>query len=712
MVYSALRNEVLQQRPDIDIKLLDETFEFASVAHEGQKRYSGEDYIIHPVEVARILLGLNPDMAALQAALLHDVTEDTPVPLSEIEQKFGSEVAGLVEGLEKLAIVKVRAEDPQEEKWKKLFLAMARDVRIVFIKLADRLHNMRTLYHVPEHKRERIARETLGVHAAIASRFGIYQIKSELEDLCFQYLYPEDHKEFSALLASYHTRSEEYMSFATSQLEQLLVREGVKIEMVQGRMKHLWSIYQKLQKKDVRELDEIYDLFALRIVLPDLNKDDEEELAHLYEVLGLVHGEYLPLQDRFKDYVAVPKPNGYRSLHTTVLGLGGDLYDEPTEVQIRTLSMHKEAEIGVASHWTYKLGKTNVRANAKVQKALQEALGNVHALLERKPELEPQVREWVERFQQMKPADRREVERLLIEAGLEPSDITSIRKGRSNQVLSLQKNLDEQLAWLRGLATTSPRSEINLYPDKIFVQTPKGKIIELSMGSNPIDFAFAVHTEVGNKMVNAKVNGRIVPFDYELQNGEVVEIVTRSNAKPNRYWLSMAKTSSARSKIKNWFNKQDKEANIAAGREMVNKELQLLGKPVLDDKLSLFKEYAGKERSVPEREQLLENVGLGNVTPFHLIKTVYPDETAQEKKKGEIIIPAEYTEEVLVTGQADLPVVLSACCKPRPPHKITAYVTRGQFIRIHRQTCRELGGLAEERFMDAHWKAKAALVKT
>lgn len=706
MVYSALRNEVLLQRPDIDIALLDETYAFAAAAHEGQKRYSGEDYIIHPVEVARILLGLNPDMAALQAALLHDVTEDTPVPLSEIEQKFGSEVSSLVEGLEKLAIVKVRTEDPQEEKWKKMFLAMARDVRIVFIKLADRLHNMRTLYHVPEHKRVRIARETLGVHAAIASRLGIYQIKSELEDLCFQYLYPEDYKEFSDLLASYHARSEEYMGFATSQLEQLLAREGVKVEMVQGRMKHLWSIYQKLQKKDVRDLDEIYDLFAVRVVLPDLSKEGEEELAHLYEVLGLIHGEYLPLQDRFKDYIAVPKPNGYRSLHTTVLGLGGNLYDEPTEVQIRTLSMHKEAEIGIASHWSYKMGKTNARANAKTQKALQAALANVHALLERRPDLEPQTREWIERFQKMKPGDRREVERLLIEAGLEEKDITAIRRGRSHQVLTLQKNLDDQLAWLRGLATSSPRSEINLYPDKIFVQTPKGKIIELPTGANPIDFAFAVHTEVGNKMVNAKVNGRVAPFDYELQNGEVVEIVTRSNAKPSRYWLAIAKTSSARSKIKNWFNKQDRDANIVAGREMVNKELQALGKPPLDDKLSLFKDYAGKDRSLPEREQLIENVGLGNVTPFQLIKTVYPDETAQEKKKGEIIIPAEYTEEVLVTGQADLPVVLSACCKPRPPHKITAYVTRGQFLRIHRQNCRELGGLAEERFMDAHWKAK------
>lgn len=707
MVYSTLRNEVLQLRPDLDIALLDKAYAFADKAHEGQVRYSGEPYIIHPVEVARILLTLNPDMAAMQAALLHDVTEDTPVPIKEIEQEFGSEVAALVQGMEKLAVVKLRTEDPQEEKWKKMFLAMARDVRIVFIKLADRLHNMRTLHHVPPHKQQRIARETLGVHAAIASRLGIYQVKSDLEDLCFQYLYPEDYKEFSDKLALYHERSEGYMAFATSQLEQLLVREGLEDLQVQGRMKHLWSIYQKLQKKDVQSLEEIYDLFAVRVILPDAFDGDKENHAHLYSVLGIVHGEYLPLQDRFKDYVAVPKPNGYRSLHSTVLGLGGGLYDEPTEVQIRTQSMHQEAEIGIASHWSYKLGKKGKKKiSLKEQQSLQEALQKVNALLEREPDLEPDVKNWVERFQYVAVDDRKRVEKLLLDNGIEEEDLEAIRKGRSKQPLSLQPNIDEQLAWLRGLATSSTKSEINLYPDKIFVLTPNKKVIELQTGSNPIDFAYAVHTEVGNKMVNAKVNGRIVPFDYELKNGEMIEIVTRNNAKPNRYWLSLAKSSSARSKIKSWFNKQDKDGNVAAGRTMMNEELQALGKPMLDDKLTLLKNYAGKSRTVPEREQLLENVGLGNVTPFQLVKTLFPDETAQEKKKGEIIIPAEYMEEVLVTGEENLPVVLSACCKPRPPHPIVGYVTRGQFIRIHKKDCRHLKDLDEARFVSSHWKAK------
>jgi GTP pyrophosphokinase len=627
MIYLSLRNEVLSRRPDLDIALLDKAFEFADRAHAGQKRYSGEDYIIHPVEVAKILLDLHPDMAALQAALLHDVTEDTPVPLAEIEQNFGSEVAALVQGLEKLAVVKVPSGDPQEEKWKKMFLAMARDIRIVFIKLADRLHNMRTLHHVPEHKRERIARETLGVHAAIASRLGIYQIKSDLEDLCFEHLYPEDYKEFSDRLATYRGRSEECMEFATSQLEQLLVREGIGSLRVQGRMKHLWSIYQKLQKKSAKDLGEIYDLFALRVILPDRSKLSREDFSELYSVLGLLHGEFLPMQDRFKDYIAAPKANGYRSLHTTVLGMGGDLYSEPTEIQIRTEGMHEEAEIGIASHWSYKLGKSL----------------------------------------------------------LEPAATA-------------------QLAWLKDLASASPRLELDLYPDKIFVLTPKDQVIELPVGSNPIDFAFAVHTEVGNKMTNAKVNGRIVPIDYELKSGEKVEVVTRNNAKPSRYWISLAKTASARSKIKNWFNRQDKEANTAAGREMLNKELHDLGKPLLDERLNLLKDYAGKPRSFAEREQLLENLGLGNVTAFQLLKTLFPGETAQERKRGEILIPAQYTEEVLVTDEENLPVVLSACCKPRPPHEIVGYVTKGQFIRIHKKNCRELHGLDEARFLDTKWK--------
>ncbi len=708
MSYPSLRKQILERRPDLPIKAIDLAYEFARKSHGTQKRYSGEAYIVHPVEVARILLTLNPDLPAMQAALLHDVTEDTPVKKEAIEEIFGKEVADLVEGLEKLAVVKVRKEDPQVEKWKKMFLAMAKDVRIVFIKLADRLHNMRTLQHVPPHKQERIARETLGVHAAIASRLGIYQIKSELEDLCFQYLYPEEYKELSEKLRTQQERSEECMAFATSQLEELLKREGVKFVEVQGRMKHLWSIYQKLQKKEADSLDDIYDLFAVRIILPDLFRGEKEQVSHVYSVLGLLHNEYIPLQDRFKDYIAVPKSNGYRSIHTTVLGLGGDLYDEPTEVQIRTLTMHKESEIGIASHWTYKLGKkTSKVLDRKVHFALQNALQKLKVLVKSNPELESDVRAWVERYQFLTPDERKKIEKNLKDAGVTAEDLLAVKKGRSQEAPSLHGNVEEQMAWLRGLTKEQNiKSEIDLYPDRIFVLTPKEKVIELPLGANPIDFAFAVHTEVGTKMVSAKVNGRIVPFEYELKNGEVVEVVTRSNAKPNRYWLSLARTSEARSKIKNWFNKQDKSLNVAAGRDMVNRELQLLGKPVLDDKIALLKDYAGLARTPAARELLLENVGLGTVSAFQIVKTVYPDETAQARKKSVISAVASYTDKVLVTGEENLPVVLSACCKPKPPHAIMGYVTRGQFIRIHKQSCKELSGLEKERFVSAVWKER------
>ncbi len=709
MSYASLRNQIIKRRPDLPIKQIDAAYDFAKKAHGGQKRYSGEAYIVHPVEVARILLDLNPDLPAMQAALLHDVTEDTAVKAPEIEAVFGKEVADLVRGLEKLAIVKVRSDNPQEEKWKKMFLAMAKDIRIVFIKLADRLHNMRTLQFVPPQKQERIARETLGVHAAIASRLGIFQIKSELEDLCFRYLYPDEYKNLAEKLKSEQDRSEECMAFATSQLEQMLLRENVKVLEVQGRLKHLWSIYQKLQKKDAHDLSDIYDLFALRVILPDSFHGQREETSHLYSVLGLVHGEYIPLQDRFKDYIAVPKPNGYRSLHTTVLGLGGDIYDEPTEVQIRTVSMHKEAELGIASHWTYKLGKRiDKNLDRKVHFALENAVQEVKALVKRSPDLEADVRAWLERYQFLTPTERKKIEKLLKDSGIAQSYLTAIQKGRSQEVPSLHSSVEQQMAWLRGLAEEGNlKVEIDLYPDRIFVLTPKKQVIELPLGSNPIDFAFMVHTEVGNKMINAKVNGRIVPFDYELKNGEIVEIVTRSNAKPNRYWLSIAKTSSARSKIKNWFNKQDKSVNVAAGREMVNHELQVLGKALLDEKNILLKSYAGSSRTPTQREQLLENVGLGTVSAFQIIKTLFPDETAKARKKGDVVVPTEYTQEVLVTGEGNLPVILSACCKPKPPHAIIAYVSRGQFIRIHRQNCRELHGLEGERFISAHWKTKA-----
>lgn len=656
MDYDVFRQIVLSQRPDLNIQEIDRAYEFAEKAHAGQTRYSGEPYIVHPVEVANILLQLHPDVSALQAALLHDTTEDTSVTLAEIEVVFGKEVAQLVEGLEKLAVVKVKREDQQEEQWKKMFLAMARDIRIVFIKLSDRLHNMRTIQFVPSHKRERIARESLLLHSAIASRLGIYQIKSEMEDLCFQYLYPEAFQKLSMDLSSHRERSEECMVYATSQLEQLLAREGVLVEKVQGRMKHLWSIHQKMLHKEMEKVSDVHDLFAVRVVLPNLCKEEEEQVSHVYGTLGLIHAHFIPLQDRFKDYIAVPKPNGYRSLHTTVLGLGGDLYTEATEVQIRTMDMHTEAEIGIASHWSYKLGKRRIQSvDQKVYRALQASLSKVYALLKRETQLEPELRSWLESYQDLSSEERDRIESLLKEYGLEENDLMAIRRGRSQGIPRLHPGVEQQLAWLRGLAEYIPetaQSELDLFPDKIFVLTPQQKVIELPRGATPIDFAYAVHTEIGHKMVNAKVNGRIAPFDYPLQNGQVVEILTRSNAHPNRYWISLAQTASARSKIKQWFHRQAKDfVEPLHGAELKDSKVRL------------------------------------------------------NKEEHTLTVKPTYSEEILVTGEEKLPLLLSACCKPCPPHPIIGYVTRGQHIRIHRQSCRELAGLEGERFVSSHWKA-------
>jgi (p)ppGpp synthase/HD superfamily hydrolase len=705
MSYETLRARVQRTRQDIDLSALDLAYSYAKAAHEGQTRYSGEPYIIHPVAAAEILMDLHPDLATLQACLLHDVTEDTPRTLEDIESEFGAEVAMLVAGCEKLAVVKVRGMGLQNEKWKRMFLAMAKDVRIMFIKLCDRLHNMRTLHHVPEEKQHRIAKESLAVHAAVASRMGMYSMKSELEDLCFRFLQPEAHAQLSEALKAHAARSEEFMNVATSTVEQLLFREGVKVEAVEGRMKHLWSIHQKLQRKEGAELKDIYDLFAVRVILPDMIREGQEQVSHLYSALGLLHHHFIPLQDRFKDYVAVPKPNGYRSLHTALMGIGGELFDDPVEVQIRTYQMHKEAEIGVASHSQYKEGsgpRGSFDAGRHIK--LLESLEKVKALADRSPDIAGMLTEWVENYQSMTPTDRLNVEDLLLERGLIKEDLKHIRRGRSQERLTLAPRVEQQLAWLRGMAENM-NEEIDLYPNKIFVLTPGRDVIELPRGATPVDFAYAIHTELGHRLLHAKVNGRIVPLDYELRNGEMVEIGKRREPQPSRYWLGLAQTASAKAKIKNWFNRQDRESNVLAGRELLNRQLHLRGQVSLDERLTLLATYGKQKLSFNEREGMLESIGRGVLSLGQVLRVLFPVEENVNQKVVQKNDVSRLSERVLVTGEEDLPVILSACCKPRPPHAIIGYVTRGRSIRVHQQSCRELSGLSGERFVSTHWKA-------
>ncbi len=712
MDYSILRKRIERERPDLDIKAIDAAYECAYAAHSGQFRYSGEPYITHPVAATALLLALNPDLVSIQACLLHDVTEDTFLTSEDIEQKFCSDVATLVEGMEKLSVVKISSESDQSEEWRNMFLAMAKDIRIVFIKLADRLHNMQTLDFVPKSKQERIARESLMLHAAIASRLGIYQFKSELEDLCFKYLEKEAFYSLLHKLSEYRRQSDSYINLVRDEVVELLQRSGVDFLEVQGRMKHLWSIYQKMQRKDTENVDDIQDLFALRVILPDMICNNEEKVAHLYTALGIIHAHTVPLQDRFKDYVAVPKPNGYRSLHTTVLGLGVQLYERPTEIQIRTERMHRESEIGIASHTNYKLGKKIVRTfDLNRHKALQSSMKKVKAIVKRFPELEGIVKDWVERYQHIFPEDRSKVEKILLDYGLSSEDLDNIRKGRSQENLKLEPKLETQMAWLRGLAEKEEGMEIDLFPDKIFVLTPNRDVIELPRGATPIDFAYAVHTEVGHKMAHAKVNGRIVPLDYVLTNGQQVEIGTRSNASPNRYWLSIAKTSYAQAKIKNWFNRQDRDSNVASGRDILNKELDKLGEKLLDERLTLLKDYAGKQRDFSEREQILESIALGSITIGQVIKTLFGTMPIKSNKKNvqkkcDVKDPSHL---VIVTGEEKLPTLLSACCKPVFGVPIIGYVTRGRNIRIHRSSCKDLKGLEGERFVSAHWQDRSEI---
>lgn len=651
MSYELLRNEVLAQRPDLNIEDLDKAYAFAEHAHEGQLRYSGEPYIIHPVEAARILLTLNPDMTTLQACLLHDVTEDTDARIEDIEKEFGTEVASLVEGMEKLAVVKVRGQGLQKEKWGKLFLAMAKDIRVLFIKLADRLHNMRTLQFVPKEKQERIAKESLWVHAAIASRLGIYQIKSELEDLAFKVLYPEEWKKLSRSLAAYKSKSDALMASVTEELQTFLKKKNLRVLKVEGRMKHPWSIFQKMQKKGTEDLEDIYDLFAVRVILPSHFADEGEEISHLYSTLGLIHSAYIPMQDRFKDYLAVPKPNGYRSLHSTVLGLGGEQQEQAVEIQLRSERMHEEAEIGVASHSSYKSGKAKKVDLARTQ-ALEEAMTVVQEVLEKNPEIAEDVKQWIENYQQMTIEDRKKGEALLAKLGVSEEHLQSIRKGRSMGTLSMQPTLEKQLAWLRDLASKAEGDpHLELFADRIFVLTPGRDILELAQGATALDFAYAVHSDVGHHCVLAKVNGRVVPLDYELHNGEQVEIMTRSNSEPKAAWISLAKTTQAKNKIRAWFNKKN-----------INLDAKAMTVPTLTT-----------ETPVKERK----------ISPT---------------KKG------KSGSRILVTGEEDLPVILSACCKPKSPVPVIGYVTRGKSIRIHRQNCRELQGLEGQRFVSAHWE--------
>lgn len=626
-----------QYLPSFDEKLLLKAYEFAKKAHEGQFRASGEPYIQHPLEVTNILLTLRPDEDSLVTCLLHDVIEDTNTNIEDIRKEFGEGVIPLLKGMEKLGAVYYRGRERQVENLRKMFIAMATDIRVILIKLADRLHNMRTLQYIPEEKQKRIAEETLTVYSPIASRLGIYRVKNELDDLAFKYLHPKDYERLTEDMKKFMKLRENIVKKSKDMLGKMLKKAGIKADL-EGRVKNIYSIYKKLKRKDKNYVSEIYDIFALRIIV--------ENEAECYQTLGILHKNWTPLERRFKDYIGNPKSNGYQSLHTTLIGLCPDLHNQPIEVQIRSKNMNLMAKYGVAAHWQYK-----------------EKDGYSIAVPEERLK-------WIQ------------------------------------NLISLHENLKNNTEFIESLST-------EVFQDRIFVVSPKGDVFDLPTGATPIDFAYSVHSNLGHKCKGAKVNDKIVPLDYELKNGEVVEILTGNTDQPNRYWLSFVVTSHAKNRIKQWFNSQDRGHLIKIGKDIINKHLQRFNQPLLDPDLNILKNYSDRKMTMRDREELLEKIGNGSVEVMSVIKKIVPTEKVMKKVPKQVFPKNMLTEgiklenaEILITGEKGYKTQIATCCIPKPGDEIVGYITRGRGVTIHKQNCKVLHGHETARLIKATWNSE------
>lgn len=623
---------------DADCKRIMAAFNLADKAHAPQKRASGEPYILHPLAVATILANLQIDATTVIAALLHDVVEDTEYTLDQIEELFGHEVVFLVDGVTKLNQFQYHTkEDQQLENYRKMILAMAKDVRVVVIKLGDRLHNMRTLKHMRSDKQKRIAKETLEIFAPLAHRLGIFNIKWELEDLSFRYLEPEKYYDLVEQMQEKRQAREDIVNDTMVQLKKALEEAHIKAD-VKGRPKHFYSIYKKM-KKDNRDLSQIYDLYAVRVIV--------DTIPDCYAVLGIAHNLWKPLPYRFKDYIAMPKSNMYQSLHTTVIGTMG----HSVEIQIRTWEMHRVSEYGVAAHWRYKEGN----------------------------------------------------------------------KGGD-------KDFDKKVGWLRQVLewqdSSNPKELVNalkldVFSGEVFVFTPRGDVMKLPKGAVPLDFAYRIHTDVGHRCVGAKVNGKIVPLDYTLQNGDIVDIITSKNGKPSLDWLNIVGSTESRSKIRNWFKKENKEENVVKGRELLEKEAKRLNY----DWKTLNKpgrlEQISKALNAGSETELMSAVGYGGIPvnsvllrliDMHKREQAKEDNrrdtmTMLEKLKVKESVRKRSSTGILVKGEADVMVRMARCCNPVPGDEIVGYITRGRGVSVHRADCTNIGHTQEDmdRMIEVEW---------
>jgi GTP diphosphokinase / guanosine-3',5'-bis(diphosphate) 3'-diphosphatase len=630
--------DVTAYNPGADTDLIARAFAFAERAHQGQTRRSGQDFIVHPFSVAKICAGLHLDDATIVAALLHDVVEDTEAPLDELRSEFGDEVARLVDGVTKLTRVQYQTREQAEaENYRKMIFAMAEDVRVILIKLADRLHNLRTIEYLGKQKQVQKAKEALEVYAPLAHRLGIHALKWELEDLAFQTLHPRKYEEIKRMVAERRGDREEHVRKAGEILHDELDKLDIPAE-ISGRAKHFYSIYEKMAKRG-REFNEIYDLNAMRVIV---ERDDEEGTRDTYGALGLIHSLWKPLPGRFKDYIAMPKFNRYRSLHTTVIGPQGT----PLEIQIRTRAMHTEAELGVAAHWAYKRG--DAKADAEWRSWI-EALMNEH-----RDEADPGE-------------------------------------------------------FLRGVRT-------DLFSHEVYVFTPKGEVKTLPAGATPIDFAYAIHTDVGHRTVGAKVNGRIVPLHYKLQSGDRVEILAaKSETKgPSRDWLSLVASTRARNKIRQWFSRETREDTEQRGREMLEQALKQQNLPYRKLAGSALMAQVIRELGFRKAEDFYLALGSGRLTPSQIVKKVLQrlktDEVAQEEtipRKAPRARTAVGSDSygIRVEGVDEVLVRLAKCCTPVPGDPIVGYISLGRGITIHREDCPNVKALMRnpERFTAVAW---------
>lgn len=652
-LYQDLIERVRRYHPSDDISLIEKAYTVADEAHSNQVRKSGEPYIIHPLCVGIILADLELDKETIAAGLLHDVVEDTIMTEKEIESKFGEDVALLVDGVTKLEQIPLSSEggqsdtklEMQAENLRKMFLAMAKDIRVIMIKLADRLHNMRTLKHMPPEKQQRIAKETLEIYAPIAQRLGISKIKVELDDLSLKYLEPEVYYDLVEKIAVRKNVREKYIQNIVDEVSEHIQKAGIKSQ-IDGRVKHFFSIYKKM-KNQGKTLDQIYDLFAVRIIV-DTVKD-------CYAALGVIHEMYKPIPGRFKDYIAMPKPNMYQSLHTTLIGSTG----QPFEIQIRTFEMHKAAEYGIAAHWKYKEASDGKKAEGQEEEKLS----------------------WL------------------------------------RQILEWQRDMSDNKEFMNLL-----KNDLDLFSDSVYCFTPNGEVKTLPTGSTPIDFAYSIHSAVGNKMIGARVNGKLVTIDYEINNGDRVEILTSQNSKgPSRDWLNVVKSTQAKTKINQWFKNELKDDNIVKGKEMLNAYCKAKAINTVQIMKPEYMSSIMRKFGFRDWESVLAAVGHGGLKEGQIINKMqefYDLDHKRELTNEEVLKQVEENSQqksvtmrskggITVKGIHDVAVRFSKCCSPVPGDEIVGFVTRGRGVSIHRTDCVNIINMPEierVRMIDAEWQ--------